>query len=150
MKILLLHSDFIEWEPKKKAISKAEKVEKKPVKVKDALAVFCSVEKQDRKNPKKVAKDTASEIQSVQKQVKAKNIVLYPYVHLSNDPSSPDTAITVLKSIESQLKKPVFRASVPPHFVLLPHFVQYVQQAAVYTRIGAPLLALRISFADGF
>ncbi len=29
MKILLLHSDFIEWEPKEKAIKQAEEVEKK-------------------------------------------------------------------------------------------------------------------------
>jgi threonyl-tRNA synthetase len=105
VKILLLHSDFIEWEPKKKAIPRAEKVEKKPVKVRDALAVFSSVEKPDKDSPKQVAENAVKEILYVLGQVKARNIVIYPYVHLSQEPSSPETALKVLDSMESQLKK---------------------------------------------
>ena len=113
MKILLLHSDFIEWEPKKKAIKKAEEVEKKPVRVEEALAVFSSVEKPDKKNPEQVARKAVKEVLDVMGQVKARNIVLYPYVHLSHEPSSPDVAVRVLDEMEKLLKKekkPVFRA----------------------------------------
>ena len=113
MKILLLHSDFIEWEPRKKAIPGAEKAEKKPVRVRDVLAVFSAVEKPDRENPEQVAENTVKEIIRVLKDVKARNIVLYPYVHLSQEPSSPATALKVLDSMEGQLRKRklrVFRA----------------------------------------
>jgi threonyl-tRNA synthetase len=112
MKILLLHSDFIEWEPKKKAIPKAEEVEKKPVKVKEALVAFTSVEKGDKK-PEEVAKRTVQEILKVFKDVRANKIVLYPYVHLSQEPAFADTAIAVLNSMEKLLKekkKTVYRA----------------------------------------
>jgi threonyl-tRNA synthetase len=113
MRILLLHSDFIEWEPKKKAIPGAEKADRKPVRVRDALAVFSAVEKSDRDNPQQVAGNAVDEILSVLKQVKARNVVLYPYVHLSQEPSSPDTALKVLDSMEGLLRKRklrVFRA----------------------------------------
>ncbi len=113
MKILLLHADFIEWEPKKKAISSAEKAEKKPVRVEDVLAVFSSVEKQDEKSYSKVAEKASKEALKVFGQVKAKNVVLYPYVHLSQEPSKPETALKVLDLMEKALEKEglkVFRA----------------------------------------
>jgi threonyl-tRNA synthetase len=112
MKILLLHSDFIEWEPKKKAIPKAEEVEKKPVKVREALVCFTSVEKGDKK-PEEVARKAVEEILKVSREVKASKIVIYPYVHLSQEPAFADTAITVLDSMEKLLKdkkKTVYRA----------------------------------------
>jgi len=105
MKILLIHSDFIEWEPKTKAIKDAEEVEKKKNKVEEALVVFSSVEKQDEKNPKQVAENAVKEIISVFDQVKAKNIVIYPFVHLSSNPSSPSIALQVLNDVEKRLKE---------------------------------------------
>jgi threonyl-tRNA synthetase len=108
MKVLLIHSDFIEWEPKKKAIEQAERVEKRIYKVNEALVVFSSVEKSDEKNPKQVVKNAVNEILDVYKQVKAKNIVIYPFVHLSPNPSKPSIALEVLKGIESELKSKKF------------------------------------------
>ncbi len=113
MKILLLHSDFIEWEPKKKAIKSAEDVEKKPVRVEDVLVVFSAVEKPDQANLRDVIKKSVNDIISVRKEVNAKNVVVYPYAHLSSDLSSPDDALYVLKGIEEALRKakiPVKRA----------------------------------------
>lgn len=106
MKILLLHSDFIEWEPRKKAIKTAEEIEKKSVRVKEALVVFSSVEKSD-KDTGQVASNAAKEIIGVFNEVKAERIVLYPYVHLSPEPASPDQALKVLKEIERMLKEKV-------------------------------------------
>jgi len=108
MKILLLHSDFMEWEPKKKAIASAEEIEKKKYRVEEALVVFSSVEKGDEKNEKAVMENTVKEIIDVFKEVKAKAIVVYPYVHLSQNPSSPGTALNILKGIEASLKEKGF------------------------------------------
>ncbi|MCX6814692.1 MAG: threonine--tRNA ligase [Candidatus Aenigmarchaeota archaeon] len=112
MKILLLHSDFIEWEPKKKAVPMAEDVEKKPKKVNEALVVFTAVEKSDEKDQEKVVRNSIKEILDVFRQVKAKTIVLYPYAHLSSDLAQPSVALKVLKDMESDLgkKAPVVRA----------------------------------------
>lgn len=113
MKILLLHTDFIEWEPKKKAISQAEEVSMKPVKVKEALVVLSAVEKQDEANPERVSENAAREIAGVFREVKARRVVLYPYAHLSSELSNPDTALRVLKETEKLLKArkiPVKRA----------------------------------------
>jgi threonyl-tRNA synthetase len=108
MKILLLHSDFIEWEPKKKAIKQAEKVEKKVSSIDEVLVVFSAVEKTDEGNERVIINKTSKEIAKVAKEVKAKNVVVYPYVHLSTSPSSPSAALKVLKGIEKHLKEMKF------------------------------------------
>lgn len=114
MKILLLHSDFIEWEPKKKAIPKAEEVEKNPVRVKEALVVLSAVEKSDQKDPLGTSRKAAKEIVDVARQVKAKSVVLYPYAHLSSELANPDTALTVLKETEKLLNAKKFNVKRAP------------------------------------
>jgi len=105
MKILAIHSDYLNFEPKKKAIKDAEEVDKKEVKVKDCLVVFSAVEKQDEKNPEEVLKKYIDEIENIAKQVKTKNIVLYPYAHLSSDLANPNVAVKILKDAEKGLSK---------------------------------------------
>jgi threonyl-tRNA synthetase len=103
----------MEWEPKTKAIKDAEEVEKQKMRSEEALVVFTSVEKTDEKNPAQAAKNAVAEILKVFDQVKAKNIVVYPFVHLSSSPSSPTVALQVLCEIEGKLKEknmPVKRA----------------------------------------
>ncbi len=113
MKILLLHSDFIEWEAKKKAIKNPEETKEGKQRVEEALVVFSSVEKQDEKNPKKVAEKAAEEAVKVFREVKAKNLVVYPYVHLSPEPSNPETAMLVFREMEKIIREkkiPFFRS----------------------------------------
>ncbi|MBL7206168.1 MAG: threonine--tRNA ligase [Candidatus Aenigmarchaeota archaeon] len=105
MRLLILHSDFIEWEPKKKAIKNPEEVEKKRIRVEDALVVFSSVEKGDEKNKKEIIDNSVKAVLGVLKQVKAKNIVVYPYVHLSSNPGAPSDALDVVKGVEEKLKE---------------------------------------------
>ena len=50
MKILALHSDFIEFTAKKKAIKEAEEIKKKTEKIKECLVVLTAVEKRDEKD----------------------------------------------------------------------------------------------------
>lgn len=104
MKILLLHSDFLEFEAVKKAIKEPEPLKEKKARIGQCLAVFISVEKRDEANPKSSAQRLAAHIREVAEQVKEKTVVLYPYVHLSNEPSSPKAALEVLDAAESALK----------------------------------------------
>ena len=105
MKILTLHSDYIKFAPTKKAIKDAPKVEKAEKEVKECLVVLSSVEKKDEKNPSAVAKRLVSEVKDIASKVKSDKIVLYPYVHLTNQPSNPKTALQVLDEAEKELKK---------------------------------------------
>lgn len=105
MKILTLHSDFIEFEPKTKAIKEAEEIKKEKQRVEECLVVLSAVEKIDEGSIKKVAQNAANEIEKVAKQVNCNNIVLYPYVHLSSSPASPSSAKEVLLEIENVLKE---------------------------------------------
>ncbi len=101
MKILLIHSDYIEYEPKEKAIKSAEEVKKAKKRVEDCLVVFTSVEDGDDSS---VFEKTIKEIKDVAEQVKANKIVLYPFVHLSSNPASPDLALEGLKTMEKGLE----------------------------------------------
>ena len=114
MKILLLHSDSMEWEPKKKAIKEAESVEKVPVQVSDALVVFTAVEKPDESKPDDSARAAVSEILDVMRQVKADSVVIYPYAHLSSDLASPKPAMKVLKEMERLLSESKVESSRAP------------------------------------
>src|SRR3989344_524209 len=105
MKLLFLHCDYIRFKPLKKALKSVEELsetEKKGHEVKECLGVFVAVEKGDSIGD---VKELVSNVKDVSSQVKAKNIVLYPYAHLSRNLSSPDVALDVLKKSEEELSK---------------------------------------------
>ncbi|MBE8540607.1 threonine--tRNA ligase [Geoglobus acetivorans] len=99
MKILLLHSDYIEYEVKKKT-RLAEPFEGKGERVDEALVVFISVEKGDTED---TALKAVEEISEVAKKVNAEKVVLYPYAHLSSNLADPETAVKLLKFMEEKL-----------------------------------------------
>jgi len=66
--------------------------------------VLSAVEKSDS-DVGKVVEKFVKEVKDVAGQVKAKNVVLYPYAHLSSDLSSPEIAVKVLEDAEKELKK---------------------------------------------
>src|SRR3989344_3179323 len=105
MKILLIHSDFIEFEARQKAIKAAEEWNEQKKRVEECLVVFTAVEKRDEADLKKATEMLVKEITNVAGQVKTKNIVLYPYAHLSSSLSSPRAAQDVLEEAEKLLKK---------------------------------------------
>lgn len=105
MKIIALHSDFIEITPKKKAIKSAEKVEKNSKKYKECLVILSASQKSDEANSKTVGRKLAENAKDIANKVNTKTIVLYPYVHLVSDPSKPDTAKEILNEAEKILKK---------------------------------------------
>ncbi|NYT18890.1 MAG: threonine--tRNA ligase, partial [Methanosarcinales archaeon] len=104
MQLLLIHSDYIEYEVKK-STPVAEKIEEsfKKGRLEEALTAFVAVESFDESDPQQVVERAVAEIEKVAGQVKAENVMLYPYAHLSSDLSSPKVAVSVLKSIEKEL-----------------------------------------------
>lgn len=106
MKILSLHCDYIKFKPVKKAIKNPQELGKEHEKAKsvtEALVIFTAVEKADEEN-KNILEQYTENIQDIAKQVKAENIVLYPYAHLSSSLSSPDFALSILEKAETELK----------------------------------------------
>jgi threonyl-tRNA synthetase len=107
MRILLIHSDEIEVTPKQKAIKDAEE-SPKGFDIKDAIVVFTAVEAGDE-DPDAVASALAKEIENYSSQVKEKKVVLYPYVHLTSNPSKPGIAKAVLEKAKPLLEKAGFQ-----------------------------------------
>lgn len=104
MRILLIHSDYLNYNVKNKT-PVAEEIEdaKKQGAFDESLVVFTAVEKDDENNPQGIVKNLVKEVIKTNDQVKAENIVLYPYAHLSSSLSSPKVAVQVLKDVEEAL-----------------------------------------------
>jgi len=106
MKVLLIHADHFGYETKEKAIKNPEdiSIDKRKGSMDEVLVAFCTVEKVDEKNPEDISQKASDSIDDVAKQVKAKNIMIYPYAHLSPELGSRDKAIPLLKDIETNLR----------------------------------------------
>lgn len=104
MRILLIHSDYLNYNVKNKT-PVAEEIEdaKKQGAFDESLVVFTAVEKDDENNPQGIVKNLVKEVIKTNDQFKAENIVLYPYAHLSSSLSSPKVAVQVLKDAEEAL-----------------------------------------------
>ena len=107
MKTLNLHVDYIKFKPLKKAlksIAELSEDEKQEKEIKEALVVLTAVEKSDS-DVKKVVAEFVKNIKDISKQIKTKNIVLYPYAHLSSNLGSPEIAMKILNETAKKLKK---------------------------------------------
>ena len=112
MRLLQLHSDFIEYEPIEKEISDAEEIAAPTSKIRleDLVVAFVAVENRDDES---VAKMAVDEIKKYLDTVKSSRLLVYPYAHLSSDLAPPPLAIDMIKSVESFAKgsiKQVYRA----------------------------------------
>ncbi|MDR3102494.1 MAG: threonine--tRNA ligase [Methanocalculaceae archaeon] len=102
MRILLIHSDNIEYE----VVSKTKMAETEIVPrdaMQDALVAFCSVESIDEEDIDDIIAQAVAEITTVADKIGAARVMIYPYAHLSSDLAKPDIAVTVLKEIENTL-----------------------------------------------
>ncbi|MEA3189760.1 MAG: threonyl-tRNA synthetase [Thermoplasmata archaeon] len=105
MKLLLVHSDFIEYTATKKALKSAPELAdaEKAGRMEECLCVFVSVEKADEANLASSVQKAAAEIVKVADQVKTQKVMLYPYAHLSNDLASPAVALEALPRLAAAL-----------------------------------------------
>jgi threonyl-tRNA synthetase len=104
--LLLIHSDFIEFEAQRPTKFAEEITDSaKKGRLEEALCAFVAVEKFDEDDPDAVVAEGAKQISDVAKQVHADRIMLYPYAHLSSNLSSPAVAVKILKGMEETLSQ---------------------------------------------
>lgn len=105
MRLLQLHSDFLEYEPIEKEIKSAEEItSKQKVRFENLVVAFVAVESGDDET---VAREAAGEIKKYMETVKCLRLLIYPYAHLSSDLAAPDVAAGVVKSMEKFAKESV-------------------------------------------
>jgi threonyl-tRNA synthetase len=103
MRILQLHSDFIEYEPVSKEINDAEEnISKNIVRLEDLVVTLLSIEVNDDKD---IVKNAVNEIKKYMDTVKSNRLLIYPYAHLSSSLASPATAAEIIKSVEDISKQ---------------------------------------------
>jgi len=104
LQLLLIHSDFIEFEAKRPT-KMAEEIDDlaKKGRLEEALCAFIAVEKFDEDDPDAVVVESAKQISDVAGQVHADRIMIYPYAHLSAQLSTPATAVKILKGLAESL-----------------------------------------------
>jgi threonyl-tRNA synthetase len=105
MKTLNLHCNYIRFKALKKALKSVEEIapnQKLEGESKECLVVMVAVEKGDSK---KSIPELVENIKDIASQVKTRNIVLYPYAHLSKDLGKPQLAVEILNETAKKLKK---------------------------------------------
>ena len=98
MRILQLHCSNIEYTPTKKEIKSAEEISPETKKFEEVVVAFISVEDGD---DKVVARKAIDEIKASMRKIGCKKLLLYPYAHLSSNLAAPNSALSVLKEMES-------------------------------------------------
>ena len=106
MRFLQLHSDFIEYEPIVKEIKEfaEENVSKSKIRLEDLVVTLVAIEEGDNE---KLAMLAVNVIKKYMDTVKSRNLIIYPYSHLSSNLASPIVAFELLKSIERLAKESI-------------------------------------------
>ena len=98
MRLLQLHSDFIEYEPISKEIDNAEEIKsKKKIHLEDLVVIFVSIEKDDQIL---TTENAIYEINNYLKLINCKKILLYPYSHLSSELAESNKAFQLIKILQ--------------------------------------------------
>ncbi len=105
MKLLFIHCDYFSYSTTKRT-KLAEDIPNgcKSCGFKDTLVVFLTAEKIDEEDPQKVVVKGVEEIVDVSRKLGVKSIVLFPFVHLSDNISSADKALQIIGEIYNELK----------------------------------------------
>jgi len=102
LRILQLHSNFIEYQPIKKEIATAEKCEKKKERLEELVVLFTCVEGGD---DEAVARKAVEEVRTSLEQLKVNKVLIYPYAHLSTNLAKPTAALKVVKAMEKYARE---------------------------------------------
>lgn len=101
MRLLFIHADRMSYEIKSRTKA-AEEVEDKDKKdsMDEVLVCFTTVEKGDAAKGERLVRSAMDNIREVATTVKAENVMIYPYAHLSSSLAPPNEAVKVLKDLE--------------------------------------------------
>ena len=101
MKMLQLDAEYMEYELVKPESKIYEKSDKKSERVENALVLLVSIEDSD--NSDIVGKAAAEAVEFAQKQ-KIKDIVAYPFAHLSDRLADPNKALELIVKLRKDLE----------------------------------------------
>ncbi len=101
MRILQLHSDYIQYKPVEREIELAEEAEDEEKRIEEVVVLFTAVEEGDNET---VAKKAVAEVQDFLKKLKVNRIIIYPYAHLSSNLAKPALALKIVKAMEKEAK----------------------------------------------
>ena len=102
MRILLLHSDFIEYQPISKEVQTAEDIaSKSKEKIDEVIVALIAVEKDDDES---IIGDVCKELKTYGETIKCDNLLIYPYAHLSSDLATHSKAHALLISIQNNTR----------------------------------------------
>ena len=102
MRILQLHSNFIEYKPVQKEIAIAEEAEKKPNRLEEIVVLFTAAEEGDNEQ---TAQKAIDEVHVFLEKLKVNRILIYPYAHLSSNLAKPAEALKIIKAMEACAKE---------------------------------------------
>jgi len=102
LKILQLHSNFIEYKPIEREAVIAEECEKTEQRLEEVVVLFTCVEEGD---DEAVARKAVDELKSSLEKLKVNRVLIYPYAHLSSSLAKPTDALKVVKEMERYAKK---------------------------------------------
>ena len=110
MQLLLIHSDGFQYKTKDKAVSKPEELNENILgefNTEDSvLIIFVAVENEDKENLEGLIAKAVEEISQAMRDIKEKNLILYPWVHLSKTkPADPSDALYILKQLNNAIEK---------------------------------------------
>ena len=100
MRILLLHSNYIEFQAIKKEIDIAEETDTDIKRYEDVVVLFTCLESQDDET---TIKNSISEIKSSLDNLNCNRVVVYPYSHLSNNLANASKAVSLLNHFKNSL-----------------------------------------------
>lgn len=69
----------------------------------NSLLVFANFEKNDESHQSEIVARASAEIASIVRNLKVQSVVLNPFAHLFAEPSSPASAVSMLKALEESL-----------------------------------------------
>src|ERR687898_1835821 len=102
MRLVQLHSDFIEYTPVRKEIEQAEEnISNDKVRLEDLVVILAAVERGDNEA---VVCQAVDEIRKYLNVVKSEKLLIYPYAHLSSNLAAPKEAFEILKLFEDTAK----------------------------------------------
>ncbi len=106
MKLLFIHSDFLEYHVTEAVKGIAEPIEDtgREGKMEETLVVFTAVENGDLEGLDELLTRIEDEVTKTAGTLNVKSAVLYPYAHLSSDLAPPKEAVKVIKAMEDRLK----------------------------------------------
>ncbi len=104
MRILAIHADHMSYKANRKA-KFAEEIASREGAMEDCVVLLSSVEKLDEVNPHLVTQAAKVSVIQWLAKLKVTRVMIFPFAHLTSTLSSPEVALTVLKSLEAGLKE---------------------------------------------